>query len=167
MLVAIALLSAACSSGQQTLVSLPPTGPINCGNPAALSSYPTDPSWKGVRIGTLFFAGFDTSAGQAVITDFNPGHPTKMVIEPTEPLSAALRLEGFRCSDSQRLRFEYGSSWNKPVVALLPASLDSNGRPLAYTGYMLFTSPGKWLISVSRKNGHLIGSVVFLVEGHH
>ena len=129
-----------------------------------LTTYPGDPGVKGVRIGSLIVEASDSGNGQAVIPRFNASAPTKVVIDPIEPLASALRLEGWQCATGERLRLQYGTSSSTVVAALLPAATADNGRPVAYTGYMLFTAPGKWMITVGTKNGHLVGSAILLVQ---
>ncbi|MDQ6709219.1 MAG: hypothetical protein M3Z11_01540 [Candidatus Dormibacteraeota bacterium] len=131
---------------------------------ASLVTYPTDSSWHGVRVGPLFFSGFDPATRQAVIPDFDPKYPTKMVIQPTAPLKEPLKLQGWRCGNGERLRFEYGASWNVPVAKLEPAGAADNGTPVGYTGYMLFTAAGTWEIAVSGSQNQVVGSAVFLVQ---
>lgn len=160
---ALAFLLCACS-GQQARSVTSPTPAINCGSPSALTSDPRDPALKGVVVGPVMFAGFDSGSGTAVISGFNAAAPTKVLIQPIAPLSQAVRLEGFRCSTGERLRLDYGASRNTFVAALLPAGSDSSGRVVGYSGDMRFTAKGKWLISVSTKVGHLIGSAIFSVQ---
>jgi hypothetical protein len=112
----------------------------------------------------LFFSAFGPGSDQAVISGFDPRYPTKVVIQPIEPLGTSVKVEGQRCSNGERLRFEYGASWDTPTAVLPPAGSADNGTPIGYTGYMLFTAPGKWVISVSAKEGSLIGSAVLLVQ---
>ena len=95
--------------------------PMNCGDPAVLMSYPRDKSWQGLRLGPLFFSAFGPGKDHAVISDFDPRFPTKVVIQPTDPLNSPLKVEGRRCSNGERLRFEYGASWDTPVAVLPPA----------------------------------------------
>lgn len=138
--------------------------PINCGAPAVLVGYPRDKSWHGLRVGPLFFSGFGPGTDQAIISNYDPRYPTKMVIQPIEPLTAPVKVEGRRCSNGERLRFEYGASWDTPVAVLTPAGAADNGTPVGYTGYMLFTAPGKWMISVTRNGGQLMESAVVMVH---
>jgi hypothetical protein len=138
--------------------------PVNCSDPAVLVTYPRDKSWHGLRIGPLFFSAFRPGTDQAVIPDFDPRYPTKVVIQPIDPLDAPVKVEGRRCSNGERLRFEYGASWDMPVAILTPAGVADSGMPVGATGYMLFTAPGKWMISVSSNGGTPLGSAVVMVQ---
>jgi hypothetical protein len=129
-----------------------------------LVGYPRDKSWHGLRLGPLFFSDFGPGTDQAVISNYDPRYPTKVVIQPIEPLNAPVKVEGRRCSNGERLRFEYGASWDTPVAVLGPAGAADNGTPVGYTGYMLFTAPGKWMISVTGNDGQLIESGVVMVQ---
>lgn len=145
-----------------------PTGaaasPINCGDPSGLVAFPRDASRRGLRVGPLFFSAFDPTKDRAVIPDFDARLPTKVLIQTIAALSAPIRIEGRRCSNGERLRFEYGASWNTPVAVLMPVDSTLEGKPVDYTGYMLFTAPGKWIISVSGNDGSAIGSAIVLVQ---
>lgn len=161
---AAAILLCACESKAANGSPKAVASPVKCGDPAVLATYPRDKSWHGLRIGPLFFSAFGPTTDQAVISDFDPRYPTKVVIQPIDPLDAPVKVEGKRCSNGERLRFEYGASWDMPVALLTPAGVADNGMPVGYTGYMLFTAPGKWMISVSSNAGNLIGSAVVLVQ---
>lgn len=160
-----AILACACE-GKATSGSPPAasSSPINCGAPAGLVSYPRDKSWHGLRIGPLFFSAFDPGSDQAVISGFDPRYPTKVVIQPIDPLATLVKVEGRRCSNGERLHFEYGASWDTPIAVLAPAGAADNGTPVGYTGYMLFTAAGKWVVSVADKDGNPLGSAVVLVQ---
>ncbi len=159
----VATLVAACSN-EKSAQTRPSGSPLNCGDVAALDSYPSDTSWHGVKIGKLFFSSFATGQDHAVISDFDSRYPTKVLIQPTDPLVGSLKLEGWRCSNGERLRFEYAGSWNEPVATLMPAGSAPNGTPVGYTGYMLFTAPGKWKVSVIGSDDKAVGSAVLLVQ---
>ncbi len=167
--VAVALTSAVLLSACQGQANNKPSqaagvGPINCGEPASLVNYPRDKSWLGLRLGPLFFSAFGPGQDRAVIAGFDRRLPTKVVIQPIDPLNAPTKVEGKRCSNGERLRFEYGASWDTPVAVLPPVGASADGTPVGYTGYMLFTAPGKWVISVSSNDGQLIGSAIVLVQ---
>jgi len=118
----------------------------------------------GLRIGPLFFSAFGPGSDQAVISGFDPRYPTKVVIQPIDPLATSVKVEGRRCSNGERLRFEYGASWDTPIAVLAPAGAADNGTPIGYTGYMLFTAAGKWVVSVADKDDNPLGSAVVLVQ---
>lgn len=159
-----AILVCACESTAANGSPKAIASPVSCGDPAVLVTYPRDKSWHGLRIGPLFFSAFAPGTDQAVIPDFDPRYPTKVVIQPIDPLDASVKVEGRRCSNGERLRFEYGASWDVPVAVLTPAGLADSGMPVGYTGSMLFTAPGKWLISVSSDGGTPLGSAVVTVQ---
>jgi hypothetical protein len=161
---AAAILLCACESKASNGSSKAVASPVNCGDLAILVSYPRDKSWHGLRIGPLFFSAFRPGTDQAVISDFDPRYPTKVVIQPIDPLDAPIKVEGRRCSNGARLRFEYGASWDTPVAVLSPAGASDDGTPIGYTGYMLFTASGKWRISVTGSESNSLGSAVVLVQ---
>jgi hypothetical protein len=87
-------------------------------------------------------------------------------------------LSGERCSDHHPLYFAYRDgdvpastgpaqpvsaahleSWGR-TVETLPASLSGQG---AYTGYMLFTSPGAWLVQLA-SGTQVVGQLVIDVR---
>jgi len=151
-------------TGQNAVQPKAAATPINCGKVASLVTYPSDSSWLGVRVGPLFFTGFEPSTRQAVIPDFDPKYPTKVVIQPTDPLKEPLSLQGRRCLNGERLRFKYGASWNVPVATLQPAGAADTGTPVGYGGYMLFTAAGTWEIAVTDSKNQAVGSAVFMVQ---
>jgi hypothetical protein len=161
---AAAILLCACESKASNGSPKAVASPVTCSDPAVLVTYPRDKSWHGLRIGPLFFSAFGPGTDQAVIPDFDPRYPTKVVIQPIDPLDVPVKLEGRRCFNGERLRFEYGASWDMPVATLTPAGVADSGMPVGYTGYMLFTAPGKWMISVSSNVGTPLGSAVVMVQ---
>jgi hypothetical protein len=151
-------------------VSVAPT-PIACGDPTPLV--------KGETLGIPAASGTTlwAVAGPlrfAVYAPFKPGSPTKVPITVEKPLETNVTLKGWRCSDGHPLRFWYekGSQpdpvWNPKTletvgdrVATLVA-YGANSGINAYGGYILFTTPEKWKVSVFQGD-RLLASVVFLV----
>jgi hypothetical protein len=153
-----------CSSPGQNAATTPTSAAINCGQATAVSNDPTDPGRRGVRIGQIFFVTSRDSAGRAEIAVVDPHSPTKVLIQPIQPLTSALRLEGWRCSTGERLRLQFGEAPAALAAALVPAGTAANGTTVGYTGYMFFTASGQWMISVGSKTGHLIGRAVLTVR---
>lgn len=164
MLLLASILTACGSTTSDLGANTASSSAIACPNSAPLSTDPANPGLKGVRIGSVLLLGFADDRGKAVLTGFDPRRPAKVSIQPIEPLPAALRLEGWRCSTGERLRVDYGPSDNIYVAALLPAGRDKEGAPVPYSGDMRFTATGKWMVSISTKVGHNIASAVFLVQ---
>jgi hypothetical protein len=130
------------------------------------------------RAGPVAFRDFHRDEQVAAIADFVPGYPTKVLILPFTSLQAAVTLQGWRCADGQPLRFWYGggvpftslpaseavlASTGDLVATLEPQPTPSMGGRMSYPGYMLFTAPGAWKVVV-RRNGSVLGSVVFFVS---
>lgn len=162
-------------SGTSSPSSSRPTSgvPISCGEPVPLVGLG---SGKVAKIGPLLFLAFTNDQQQAQLPDYQPGVPTKVPIRPEEPLTAPVTLTGARCTDGHPLRFWYRGPlpWSPPVsttvldatgdlmAQLEPQAATSSGTPVAYSGYMLFTETGKWLITVHRDR-LVMGSEVFQV----
>ena len=123
-------LTLASCSGASGAVIKPVATPLVCGDAAVLGTYPSDNTWHGAIVGPLFFSAFGPGKERAVIDDFDARSPTKVVIQPLDPLKARVKLQGWRCSTGDQLRFEYGASWNTPVAVLPPAG----GRAERNTG---------------------------------
>ncbi len=163
-MIGLGLTLASCSGASGAVIK-PAATPLVCGDAAVLGTYPSDNTWHGAIVGPLFFSAFGPGKERAVIDDFDARSPTKVVIQPLDPLKARVKLQGWRCSTGDQLRFEYGASWNTPVAVLPPAGAGPNGTPVGYTGYMLFTAPGKWKLSVTGANGQPLGTAIFVVQG--
>jgi hypothetical protein len=145
-------------------------GSVSCGAPSKLGSsgFP--------RVGPLVFGFYNYPAnttGRAHST-FTPGYPTKVVLQltPHRPLRTRLILQGWNCSTGKRLRFWYDRQ--RLPFSHLPATteqLEQTGalvqilradRKAGFHGYMLFTQPGRWKVTI-RKPGLTLGSVVVAV----
>ena len=161
---ALALLASFDAGGLQA------RGGISCGAPSRLgpNGFP--------RVGPLVFGFYNYPAnttGRAHST-FMPGYPTKVVLQlkPHRPLRTRLILQGWNCSTGKRLRFWYDRE--RLPFSNLPATteqLEQTGalvqtlradRKAGFHGYMLFTKPGRWKVTV-RKPGVTLGSVVVAV----
>ncbi len=133
----------------------------------------------GVLIDPLFFVGFENRSGAgAVISNFEPGYPYKVLVQPVRAFSTPAELQGWSCASRSRLRFWYHECCPFATVPVTPQQLASTGdlvaslgptsgsppRQLAgFTGYMFFTAAGKWKISV-RQGGRDLGSATFQVN---
>ncbi len=171
------ILLAACSPDSQHATASPL--PTACGEHTALTTYPGQPTGRGALAGPLLFEA--NALGDRAAVDFMPGYPTKVVIQRVKSVQAPITLEGWDCGTGQRLHFWYRKDCcpfplrTLPVsdeqlaeggdsTAILPPAEGSTAeRGYAYGGYMLFTRPGKWNISVSQE-GHRIGNIILLVR---
>ncbi len=167
-------------SGKGVSSSSPAPTAIACGDPTPLVKF--GPGYA-APAGPLLFA---EPPG-----DFRPGVPRKVPIQPRVALETPVTLQGWRCSDGHPLRFWYRQRgdpyWELQhgktletlgdvIATLEPAGVseasevvDASGEvhkrfagPIGYGGYLLFTCPGKWKVSVVQQK-QLLGSVVFLV----
>ncbi len=154
---------AACSSQAANVSTSASSSAINCGQASAVETDPSDAALHGVRIGPIFVPTSADASGRAVIRNFQQGQPTRVVIDPLQPLSAAIRLEGWRCATGERLRLAYGGQATV-AAALLPYASGAEAGATGYSGQMLFTAPGEWMIAVSSKTGHLLGRGVVTVQ---
>jgi hypothetical protein len=125
------------------------------------------------QVGPLLF-GFYTypanTTGRAHSV-FTAGYPTKVVLQlrPHRPIEQRLTLRGRSCATGKRLRFWYDRE--QPPFTRLPATteeLEQTGaltqvlrsdRKTGFHGYMLFTRPGKWKVTVWRATRR-VGSVI-------
>lgn len=95
-------------------------------------------------------------------TPYQHGRPTKAVIEANRSSTVTrVVLTGMRCSDGQQLRFWFGDRRRSSVRVPLA---ELRRRNVVMTGYLLFTSPGRWRVT-ARSGAHTLGSVVFSVHG--
>lgn len=155
---------AATSTAKSSSAPAAAPSPIDCGDPTAvvLDETPVHTPWA--MAGPFRFATYDVHP-----------RPSKVVIRPEKPLVTAVTLRGWRCSDGHPLRFWYRTTGGYPsvvdarameTVGDLAATLEPAGHdsiPIDYGGYMLFTTPGKWKVSVFQGD-QLVASVVFLVS---
>jgi len=156
----LAVVTSACSAP-------PPSTAIGCGPASALVPYPTTPELTGAPIGPLLIRGpYPSGAKDATALGYVRGRPFKMIVLVAHNMDADVTLTGSRCSDGQALRFwmnkgGLGGIWmigagGTPVPdevmastgdlrAVLP-KLDPLAGTTAYTGYMLFPTPGAYRI---------------------
>ncbi len=140
--------------------------PIDCPSPS-----PVDPTVREPVAGPLIFYGYNGATTHAIIGDFAPGVPTKVGLGVTHTLTAPVTLEGWECATGNRLRFWYKECCPFTTTPVTPTQLAATGDLVAvlqadaaqgYPGYMLFTRPGLWKVSVSQGD-YILGSVVFQV----
>jgi len=103
---------------------------------------------------------------------YRPGFVTKMIIHPVQDQPQTIVLTGQRCSDRRPLRFWYGRNELPPDPPLSEEQLQSLGdlaQSLPPTtanadhgGYVLFSGPGQWEITV-RQGGTNIGVLLVTV----
>jgi hypothetical protein len=155
-----ALILVACSQqaadGRQQ-ASLPP----KCESLAPIAAAPAG---TGLSEGVLLDHLFLTATWR---DSFRSGYPTKVAIHATAPVS----LTGSRCSDGRPLRFWYRDGL--PPLGQLPAptsAIEKTGDLIAtlstdsvpnesHTGYVLFPTGGRYMIS-SREDGKPLSTVV-------
>jgi hypothetical protein len=142
------------------------TGPIGCATPS-----PVDPVARAPVAGPLIFYGYSGKSTHAIVGDFEPGVPTKVGIGVIHTLTAPVTLEGWECATGEGLRFWYKECCPFPSTPVTTTQLASTGDLVAmlksgaaqgYPGYMLFTRPGLWKVSV-RQGDQVLGSVVLQV----
>lgn len=156
-----------------------PTG-MDCGEPTTLQPHPLQPAFTGAPLGPLLVRNFRDGETTAIVSEYQPGYATKVVIVVATSFDKALTLRGRRCSDGTALRFawSYPFAFNStpapsdvyatageeaPVIqpmTLLPSS-GVNGADAP--PYMLFTSAGKWILEV-REGSTVVGHAVLLVR---
>lgn len=101
-----------------------------------------------------------------------PGYPTKVLIHAVRAQRGPISLRGLRCSDGHPLRFWYdrGSLPEQPPMTAQEmqtagdavATLEPIPKGTDHTGYMLFSSPGEWVIRVSA-GGSSLGNLAVKV----
>jgi hypothetical protein len=153
---------------------------LDCGEPAVLESHPQRQDFKGAPLGPLLVRNFPDDATTAVVTVYEPGHATKVVIAVAKPFATPLTMRGRRCSDGTPLRFAASypfalnstpapsdvfaaAGFEAPVidpVESLPVGVVMGAKA---PPYMLFTSSGKWLLEVF-DGTRLVGRTVLHVQ---
>lgn len=148
-------------TGPRAVVRVTGSRAAGCAHPTAKTAtyLPTPAGSPGIpRVGPLTFSP----------ALYQPPHPDKVLVVRVSALPAdALSLTGYNCDDGRALRFWYLTS------GAVPGPLDKNpgeGQQVAvlpyasrfYTGYMLFTEPGRWSIVVSDR-GKVLGNLVMTV----
>ncbi|MGI8609241.1 MAG: hypothetical protein ACR2MY_08465 [Candidatus Dormibacteria bacterium] len=151
--------------------------PISCTEVSDLVPN-TEPGFGGgygmARAGPIWFSAFgQVRAGKAVLDDYSPGEPTKVLIHPNPGPHPEVQIRGTECASGRALHFCYqqGSCGftGQPVSE---SDLEARGdavvkiakdQPGDYTGYMLFPRRGNYLIRVQQAD-LLLGSVIFRVR---
>ena len=172
LLMAAGLAAAGCSGPgtahpAQVLATVRVAGSLaaRCAHPtAATATYlPTPAGSPGVpRVGPVTFSP----------VPYQPPLPDKVLIQRVSPLpTGPLSLTGYNCRDGRILRFWYtspplpGPLDRRPGegyrVAVLPYGPPNTG----YAGYMLFTEPGRWNITVSNRGAALGNLVITAARG--
>ena len=156
-----------------------PTAALLCGKPSRLRQVSPGPA---ARAGPLWLV--TGARGPRAVAELLPDYPTlvyptKVLIGVHRPLRAPITLRGRRCSDDRPLRFFYrntGDTRDLPDagpaselehmgdrVATLAAGEPPITVPgLGYPGYMLFSGPGNWKVSV-RRGRRLLGTAIIRV----
>ena len=169
----------ACTGGNSgPLNSLPSTSGASvrqtqCGAVSTLAQEP-GAQGSGLRVGPLWLRGFIHESGPAVIL-LQPWYPTKVLIAHGRTPHSSVELRGIGCATGQELHFCYeecggelgGTSTDPATLAAegTPVQTFQLGAPGDYTGYMLFTAPGKYQLSAARA-GKPVGEVIVLVRRH-
>jgi hypothetical protein len=164
----LSLFVSGCSGKSSPAVSVAPT-PIACGDPTPLVN--SEAIGRPAAESALWLVAGPLRFG--VYAPFKPGSPTKVPITLGKPLEADVTLKGWRCSDGHPLRFWYPRG-NQAYPVWDPNALETAGERVvtfqalgtsaasAFGGYILFTSPGKWKVSIAQGGQHL-ASVIFVV----
>lgn len=149
-----------------------------CQAPSAVEIPVGHPETSGAIARPLMFRAF-SSLPNATIADWRPGTIQKVLILHVES-SGEVHVRGARCSDGKTLRFWYKSaapfssrdasstpipvsvleSTGDDVLTLPPTEVGPRLLPTRM-GYMFFTTPGLWRISV--ESGGSTSSVIFRV----
>jgi hypothetical protein len=105
---------------------------------------------------------------------YQPGFITKMLIHPVRDQPQTIVLTGQRCSDGRPLRFWYGRTYLPPPPPLSEEQLQSLGdlaqslpptpANVDHGGYVLFSGPGRWEITVSQGDTNLGVLLVTVVQ---
>jgi hypothetical protein len=158
--------------------------PVGCTCATRVEAVPTTGTGSGARAGPIWFV---VGGGEPTLTvPLLPPvaerfHPTKVLIQAPRPLTSAVSLRGRRCADGRPVRFWYRGGVvplpQNPATAaqlaragdriarLRPGEArpsDPGGPRTDYRGYILFYSPGHWVVT-ARQGGRLVGTVIFEV----
>lgn len=175
-LAALPLLLTACRGAAITTAptaTATAAGTAACGPVSTLEPNASMGGYALAHAGPLWFSAFGrVRSGPAVIGDFAPGGPTKVVIRPDPSLQGPVELRGAACADGTLLHFCYlqGSCGftGQPVS---PAVLAQRGQAVLTvapgggddTGYMLFPRAGKYRLVVTA-GARVVGEVVLLIQ---
>ncbi len=150
-----------------------------CAAVTSLSKHPTDPVFAGAPLGPLLASDFSGGAKQAVITTYQEGFATPMLIVAARPYEQMLTLRGWHCIDHRTLRVDWQypfttGSRPAPREAFATAGFDSMELP-AFTTlpdagivgpgtyWFLFDSPGRWVLEV-RDGARVVGEATLDVR---
>ncbi len=167
------LILAACSASTTPTPSASVGVPTSCGEVSDLVPNADFGGYGLARAGPLWFSAFGrVVSGKAVLADFAPGHPTKVVIHPDAGPHPEVQVHGIECASGRTLHFCYNQGDCGFASQPVPESeLERRGDAVVNitenqhtddTGYMLFPRPGKYMVSV-QQGTHLLGSVVLQV----
>jgi hypothetical protein len=136
-----------------------------CAEVSSLAKHPTDPVFMGAPLGPLLASEFAGNARQAVITTYQDGFATPVLIVAARPYDRMLTLRGWHCIDHRTLRIDWQypftpGSRPAPHEAFATAGHESMALPrfatLPEAGvvgpgtyWFLFDSPGRWVLEVS------------------
>jgi hypothetical protein len=152
---------------------------IACGDPSPLVDHPRGIVVAGARVGPLLVTiGMAPGEPTARLVWSRPEQLSKYIITRVDQFDVALTLTGRRCEDGRAMRFAQGLVWNPDaslstdeierltMSSLLidpspPASVQTTGET-AYTGYFVFSAPGKWLIE-AKQGERVVGTAVIEV----
>lgn len=166
------LVLASCSSGQNVPTIASPAQ-SSCSHVSNLQVYPYNDGsgFTGfglARAGPIWFSAFGpVTSGQATLSGFSPGTPTKVVIHADPTVKPPVVLTGIECSTGQALHFCYDQPDNCGLVGakLTTEQLAERGfdhltidrARVDYTGYMLFPRSGMYRLSL-KSGDHEMGS---------
>ncbi len=167
------LILAACSASTTPTPSASARVPTSCGEVSDLVPNADFGGYGLARAGPLWFSAFGrVVTGKAVLAEFAPGHPTKVVIHPDAGPHPEVQVYGIECASGRTLHFCYNQGdcgfTSRPVPE---SELERRGDAVVTiaedqhtddTGYMLFPRQGKYMVSV-QQGTHLLGSVVLQV----
>ncbi len=167
------LILAACTASTTPTASASAAVPTSCGEVSNLVPNADFGGYGLARAGPVWFSAFGrVVTGKAVLADFAPGHPTKVVIHPDAGPHPEVQVRGIECASGRTLHFCYNQGDCGFTSQPVPESeLERRGDAVVTiaenqhtddTGYMLFARPGKYMVWV-RQGTLLLGSVVFQV----
>jgi len=119
----------------------------------------------------LVFYAYSGQTSHAIVGDFEPGIPTKVGVGVVHPITTAVTMEGWECATGQPLRFWYKECCPFASLPVAESQLAVTGDLQAvlapgasqgYPGYMLFTRPGLWKVTV-KQGDQILGAVILQV----
>lgn len=170
LVVAVVTLTGCTTSGPSLPRRTPSSSAATCGPPTTLRPDPLQAGAPlGLHLGPLWLRGFAMGATTATISGPVPSNFLTKVLIEHDPGTGTVQLTGTSCATGTPLRFCYvtcrfragsSSSMNGPSILQVPIDLAASG----YTGYMLFTAPGRYRLSAEYA-GNALDSVVVTVRG--